>query len=96
MAKYRKKSIEIEALKWGGFTQGLVDNLRNFIGDDAYKERCFICPASNRLKITTPSSEVAVREGDYIIRGIEDEYYTCKPDIFEKTYERVNESNGGI
>ncbi|MCE4941101.1 MULTISPECIES: hypothetical protein [Bacillus] len=96
MAKYRKKPVEVEALKWGGITQDSLDNLRKFIGDEAYKERCLVYPTSDKLKIKTPSSEVVVQVGDYIIRGIEDEYYMCRSDIFEKTYERVNESNGGI
>ncbi len=91
MVKYRKKPVEIEAVKWGGFTQDSIDNLRKFIGDEAYKERCFVYPASNGLKITTPSSEVIVQVGDYIIRGIEGEIYPCKPDIFEKAYERVSD-----
>jgi len=30
--------------------------------------------------------------GDWIIKGIKGEFYPCKPDIFEKTYEKVNES----
>ena len=29
------------------------------------------------------------RVGDFIIRGVQGEYYPCKPDIFEKTYEEV-------
>lgn len=29
--------------------------------------------------------------GDYIIKGINGEFYPCKPDIFEKTYESVEE-----
>ncbi|MED4787509.1 hypothetical protein P9429_11500 [Bacillus atrophaeus] len=90
MAKYRKKTVEIEALKWGGVSQDSLDNLREFIGDEAYKERCLIYPTSDeRLKIKTPSSEVVAQAGDYIVRGIEDEYYLCRTDIFEKTYERV-------
>ncbi|AEB25388.1 MULTISPECIES: hypothetical protein [Bacillus amyloliquefaciens group] len=92
MTKYRRKAAEIEALKWGGVTQDSIDNLRKFIGDEAYKERCFVYPASNRLKIITPSSEVIAQVGDYIIRGIEDELYPCKPDIFEKTYEKVSDN----
>jgi len=32
-----------------------------------------------------------VSKGDYVIRGVEGEYYPCKPDIFEKTYELVND-----
>lgn len=29
--------------------------------------------------------------GDYIIKGVKGEFYPCKPDIFEQTYERVND-----
>jgi hypothetical protein len=28
--------------------------------------------------------------GDYIIRGVKGEYYPCKPDVFEMTYEKIN------
>ena len=30
-------------------------------------------------------------KGDYIIKGINGEFYPCKPDIFEKTYELIND-----
>ncbi|MCY8472436.1 hypothetical protein [Bacillus halotolerans] len=92
MAKYRKKAVEIEALKWTGISQGALDNLRKFIGDETYKERCLIYPTSESLKIRTPSSEVVAQVGDYIVRGIEDEYYPCRSDIFEKTYEEVSDN----
>ncbi|MEC1384389.1 hypothetical protein P9D14_12770 [Bacillus velezensis] len=90
MAKYRKKAPEIEAVKWGGITKDSTDNLRKFIGDEAYKERCFVYPSSDKLEIKTPSSEIVAQVGDYIIRGIEGEYYPCRSDIFEKTYEKVD------
>lgn len=35
--------------------------------------------------------EPKVCEGDYIIKGVNGEFYPCKPDIFEKTYERVTD-----
>lgn len=31
--------------------------------------------------------------GDYIIKGVNGEFYPCKPDVFEKTYERVDEND---
>lgn len=43
------------------------------------------------MRIPTLEGVMIAREGDYIIRGIEGELYPCKPDIFEKTYERVSD-----
>jgi hypothetical protein len=39
------------------------------------------------MKIKTLEGEYIVTEGDYIIKGVHGEFYPCKPDIFEKTYE---------
>lgn len=41
------------------------------------------------LKIETLEGIMKVSVGDYIIKGVNGEFYPCKPDIFEKTYERV-------
>ncbi len=43
------------------------------------------------LVIKTLEGEMHVSKGDYVIKGVEGEYYPCKPDIFEKTYEKVDE-----
>lgn len=34
---------------------------------------------------------MTVSDGDYVIKGVEGEYYPCKPDIFEKTYEKLGD-----
>ena len=41
------------------------------------------------MKIPTLEGEMTASMGDYIIKGIQGEFYPCKPDIFEKTYEAV-------
>lgn len=41
------------------------------------------------LKIETLEGIMKASVGDYIIKGVNGEFYPCKPDIFEKTYERV-------
>ena len=41
------------------------------------------------LKIETLEGVMNASVGDYIIKGVNGEYYPCKPDIFEKTYEEV-------
>lgn len=41
------------------------------------------------LYIQTLEGDMHVSVGDFIIRGVNGEFYPCKPDIFEKTYEKV-------
>ena len=41
--------------------------------------------------IDTLEGKHIVRPGDYIIKGVKGEFYPCKPDIFEMTYEKVGE-----
>lgn len=85
MGRYRKKPVEIEAVQWDG--QNYVD-LREFVGD-ALDARwsvggcCFINTLEGRMHCAP---------GDWIIRGVAGEFYPCKPDIFEATYERVGMS----
>ena len=43
------------------------------------------------LKIETLEGIMKASVGDYIIKGVNGEFYPCKPDIFEKTYERVTD-----
>lgn len=41
-------------------------------------------------EIKTLEGTMIANEGDYIIRGVKGEYYPCKSDIFEQTYEELN------
>ena len=41
--------------------------------------------------IPTLEGNMKANIGDYIIKGINGEFYPCKPDIFDKTYEEVTE-----
>ena len=78
-----KKPVLIDWFKWKGVFYELVDWAYLF-GD----------PASNHFDIsdgglkvkTLEGSSYNVPEGYIIIRGVEGEYYPCKPKIFEKTY----------
>ncbi len=55
----------------------------------------FTVPGAGSLEsgfhIDTLEGKYNVSEGDWIITGIKDERYPCKPDIFEVTYEKVEE-----
>ena len=39
------------------------------------------------MVIHTLEGEMKVSRGDYVIRGVQGEFYPCKPDIFEATYD---------
>lgn len=43
------------------------------------------------MKIKTLEGNMEASIGDFIIKGVNDEYYPCKPDIFEKTYDAIEE-----
>lgn len=85
MAKYRKKPVVIEAIQWNGSN---INEITEFVGKSLiYDVRGFKPYISIRIK--TLKGEMRVSENDFIIKGINGEFYSCNPDIFEKTYERV-------
>ena len=57
--------------------------------DDSRPDKgCYIDPATGTLMIRTLEGDMRVSYGDWIIRGVRGEFYPCKPDIFEATYEK--------
>jgi len=42
------------------------------------------------IAIETLEGTMTAKDGDYIIKGVQGEFYPCKPDIFEQTYEKVD------
>lgn len=80
---YRKKPVVIQALKFDGTN---INELRDFIGKDF-----FICDnpygETPFCFIQTLEGDMKIDDGDFVIRGVNGEFYPCKPDIFEKTYE---------
>lgn len=80
MAKsYRKKPVMIEAVQWTGENHA---EMCEFIDPEAFE----IIPRVG-LVIHTLEGDHYASPGDYIIKGINGEFYPCKPDIFAKTYE---------
>ena len=95
--KYRKKPVEIEAVRWTGENhREMFDFLTNGTKRDAYIEpsgdNFYINhdKVNGGLIIKTLEGEHIASIDDYIIKGIAGEFYPCKPDIFESTYEEVN------
>ena len=86
MAQYRKKPIVIDAIQWTGKNfDDIIMFSQNTIYWEFNKDQNI-----NILEIQTLEGIMQADPGDYIIRGVKGEYYPCKPDIFEMTYESVN------
>lgn len=88
MAQYRKKPIKIEAII---FRRNNWNDVLEFTNNTAHTlsiERRIGGVAT--CIIPTLEGQHIATEGDYIIKGVKGEFYPCKPDIFEATYEKVN------
>ena len=89
MAKFRKKPIVIEAIQYIGDNKNEIDQ---FVGGQLgeYSENNSDKILDTYLIIPTLEGNMKADCGDYIIKGVNGEFYPCKPDIFEKTYEKVD------
>lgn len=84
MAKYIKKPVTVEAVQWTG------RNMLELIHFTA--SQCNFTNAGNvSIIIPTLEGDMGAKDGDYIIRGVEGEFYPCRKEIFEKTYEKVDD-----
>lgn len=97
--RYRKKPVEVEARQWDGTAEGatrIIDWILAEGGTATYRcsdpVRCEIhdgdCPHWIEIRTLEGSHRASLR--DWIIKGVAGEFYPCKPDIFEATYEPVN------
>lgn len=82
--QYIKKPVKIEAIQWTGFNE---TEMFDFCGDNI---EITTTKDSKELSIHTLEGNMSASIGDFIIKGIEGEFYPCKPDIFEKTYDCIN------
>lgn len=87
--KFRKKPVVIEAIQWDGKN---LDEVMTFCNGDASYE-LMARGASELVIATLEDGESIARHvasvGDFIIKGVAGEFYPCKPDIFEQTYEKA-------
>lgn len=79
--KYVKKPIVIEALQYTEKT--LISDVIDFIGVS------FCGTNGDKILINTLEGVLSASVGDYIIKGIKGEFYPCKPDVFNSTYEAL-------
>lgn len=83
----------IEAIKWNGRN---FDEISRFTGDwhghkKAHEDAEEAAIKTGNIYISTLEGIMMASVGDWIIKGIKGEFYPCKPDIFEKTYESLNQ-----
>lgn len=94
--KFRKKPVVIEARQ---LTKESLFDIMSWIDteDGKVKEWCWDSdgtqPYPERyLIIGTLEGNMKAQENDWVIKGVQDEFYPCKPDIFEATYEPAEET----
>ena len=83
MTRYRKRPIAVEAIRYDGSASSLCE-IQNKFGCD-YK----FVQKNGSILIRTLEGDMWADKGDWIIRGVKNELYPCKPDIFKLTYELV-------
>ena len=93
--KYVKKPIEIEAIQ---LKEDNIIEVFNFLDGANYKETKSVEELEDfsqrmlkqgYIEIETLEGIMKASFGDYIIKGVKGEFYPCKPDIFQATYEEV-------
>lgn len=88
MAKFRKKPVVIEAVRFTLETwrqcEAFCDGRAVAIGNWKHADDV-VC-----LQIETLEGDMTAMPGDWIIKGVRGEFYPCKPDIFEATYDEVS------
>jgi hypothetical protein len=84
--KATKKPVTVECVKWDGENLEEVKNFcgPSYIGGGKDGDR--------KLVISTLEGDMLASVGDFIIKGVKGEFYPCKPDIFEQTYDIVEVS----
>ena len=97
MPRFRKKPVEIEAVKWTGLNKAEITEFCSALvakeDDDSLSESLIAFDTMPGVKgnlfIKTLEGVHKAIPGDWIIKGVAGEFYPCKPDIFEQTYDAV-------
>jgi hypothetical protein len=78
---FRKKPVVIEAVQWTTSNEEVIEK---FINRGRW---AVVGPHQDHIWIQTLEGTMTANPGDWIIKGVKGEFYPCKPDIFEATYE---------
>jgi hypothetical protein len=92
--QYRKKPAVIQAVKYDGSSthRSIIEA---WIANGVYHDSSMRTRDIGPMSIQTLEGEITAQPGDYIIQGVAGEFYPCKPDIFEETYEKVYQDKEG-
>ena len=88
MKNYRKKPVVIQAFQLENLNPKSLIEVQQFVGlgKDIFEVK------EDGVVIKTLEGDMKASIGDYIIQGVNGEFYPCKPDIFEKSYDLSGES----
>jgi hypothetical protein len=78
--QYRTQPMIVEAMQW---TRNNDKEIKRFLG------KSVSMLGSGIALIDNLNGSVIAAHGDYIIKGVNGEFYPCKPDIFAKTYQDI-------
>lgn len=89
--KFRKKPVVVEAIQWNGKNFDEIMNfMQEFHGHKVnYENAEELAYKTKELNIRTLEGNMTASCNDWIIKGVNGEFYPCKPSIFKKTYENV-------
>jgi hypothetical protein len=85
MPMYKKKPVVVEAMLFHG---DAIHDVAAWCGGVLFSD------FGLHLDIATLEGTMRANYGDWVIKGVKGEFYPCKPDIFDATYEPVNETEG--
>lgn len=89
MAKYRKKPVVIDAwviqdLMWAHKNKDLPEDIQQA------KYECKVTFSDGAVYVETPEGRMRGGPESYLIKGVRGEFYPCRPEIFEATYEAAS------
>lgn len=88
--KYRKRPVIVEAIQFND--QSSINRMCNVWQKEFMNVADFdVDEEKENFFIETLEDVFVVSLNDYVIKGVKGEFYPCKPDIFEMTYEKVEE-----
>lgn len=81
--KARKKPVIVDVIQFKAHSPRLWRKCKAFVGES------WIVKEDSLPLIRTLEGDMEVSDGDFIIKGVNGEFYPCKPDIFQKTYDII-------
>ena len=88
--KAQKKPVIVEVCQWTGHNPEEMMTFCGKAAHDIYQINLANMPVEYSLIIKTLEGNMRAEPGDYIIKGVHGEFYPCKPDVFEETYEIID------